>query len=63
MKRSLVLRRERLAALTAADLSAVAGAAEQRPTWDCPDNTYYCLLTGQLLCGMESDTTICPWPL
>lgn len=61
MKRSLALRRESLAPLAAGDLSAVAGAAP--PTWDCPDMTYYCLLTGQLVCGMESDTTICPWPL
>lgn len=58
MQRSLVLRRERLAQLTAADLSVVAGGAP--PTWDCPDMTYYCLLTGQLVCGMQWDTSICP---
>ena len=58
MTRSLALRKERLAPLAATDLAAVAGAAP--PTWDCPDMTYYCLLTGQLVCGLEWDTSICP---
>lgn len=52
--RRLVLRRERLAELSTADLGAVvAGAA----TKDCPDYTYYCV-TGPVVCDLSRIT--CP---
>jgi hypothetical protein len=46
--RTLVLRREALADLTANDLADVVGGAQ---TSDCPDYTYPCGLTGQIVCG------------
>lgn len=42
--RRLVLRSEALTDLSANDLAEVVGAAS-RDTCDCPDYTYYCIVT------------------
>lgn len=56
MKRALVLRREHLSGLADAELGAVAGAQAGPETSNCPDYTYYCILTGVLYCGPAFQT-------
>jgi hypothetical protein len=51
--RKLVLRRENLSDLTAADLAVVAGGQQPQATTECPDYTYYCL-SGPAICNLES---------
>ncbi len=58
MNRTLVLRRERLTDLTAADLGAVAGGRPLYPSQDCPDNTYYCI-TGAARCDLQTGSRLC----
>jgi len=50
MTRKLVLKPERLAELTAADLGDVVAGGTTANTKECPDHTYYCP-TGYAICS------------